>query len=314
MGVAANTVTVGTAGLGNGTYTSPPQFVAVGQGFFVSAPANKGGTLTFENSQRAADTDNFFFRSSRTNEELSTFKIGMDYLDNGARYDPDTGDIIYETDFEGSYIHRQLGINFKQGNCFDYESGYDSQIFDLQPTDIYWDFENIDSNLVIAGVGEITADLQIPLGIDVQADEPISIMIDERENMDGYTIYLGDFVTGLLYNLDNPVTIDLPKGSYNDRFVLLFGGEVLNNQEPSFLSDFNVWMNNDLNQINIRNNNNSFIEKVELFNMLGQQVKVWDNMSNTSTHQILEVTAPSAIYVVKVTTDKGEISKKVIIE
>jgi hypothetical protein len=94
----------------------------------------------------------------------------------------------------------------------------------------------------------------------------------------------------------------------------LFGGEVLNNQEPSFLSGFNVWMNNDLNQINIRNNNNSFIEKVELFNMLGQQVKVWDNMINTSTHQILEVTAPSAIYVVKVTTDKGEISKKVIID
>ena len=312
MGVAANSVVDGTAGLGEGTYNSPPQFIAVGQGFFVTASA--GGVLSFENSQRAASSSNIFFRDNDPIENLPKLKIGMDYIDNGARYNPDTGDLEYQDNFQNSPVHRQLGINFKPGNTFDYESGFDSQFFDLQPTDMYWDFENIDSNLIIAGVGAITADLQVPLGFKVETDDPIAVMIDEMENMDGYTVYLGDLVSGLLYNLDNPVQLDLPKGTYTDRFILLFGGEALSNDDVPFLADFNVYMNNTTDQIVIRNNNNSFIEKVELFNILGQAVKVWDNIDNSNTQQQFDVFAPSAIYIVRVTTDKGEITKKVLID
>ncbi|MEQ6122914.1 T9SS type A sorting domain-containing protein [Pseudotenacibaculum sp. MALMAid0570] len=312
MGVAANSVTDGTAGLGEGTYTAPPQYIAVGQGFFVSAPANKGGTLTFQNSQREANTNNVFFRNSQVT--LPNFKLGMDYIDNGIRFDPDNGNLLPPVaGFENFAVHRQLGINFKQGNTFEYESGFDSQTFDLQPTDMFWDFEEIDSNLIIAGVGALSAELQVPLGIQIQSDDPISIMIDEKENMDGYNIYLGDLVTGLLYNLENPIELDLPKGTYTDRFILLFGGTALSNDDIPFLQDFNVFMNNTTDQIIIRNNNNSVIKKVELFNILGQPIKTWNNLDN-STVQTLDVIAPTAIYIVKVTTDKGEITKKVVVD
>ncbi len=60
MGVAANSIIDGTAGLGESTYTAPPQYIAVGQGFFVSAPSNKGGTFTFDNTQRTHSTNNRF--------------------------------------------------------------------------------------------------------------------------------------------------------------------------------------------------------------------------------------------------------------
>jgi len=72
-------------------------------------------------------------------------------------------------------------------------------------------------------------------------------------------------------------------------------------------------MNNTTDQIVIRNNNNSLIKKVELFNILGQPIKVWNNLDNNIEQQ-LDVLAPAAIYVVKVTTDKGEITKKILIE
>ena len=316
MGVAANSVTDGTAGLGEGTYTSPPQFIAVGQGFFVSAPANKGGTLTFENSQRASSTNNIFFRNrNNENDDIPKFKLGMDYIDNGARWHPITGNLYFLDNFENSSVHRQLGINFKEGNTFSYESGYDSQIFDLQPTDMYWDIEELESNLVIAGVGKINADLQIPIGLDLETDDPVTLMIDELENMDGYQIYLGDLVTGRIYNLLNgPVELDLPKGRYTDRFILLFGGEALSTDDVPFLSDFNVYMNNDSDNLVIRNNNNSIIEKVELFNILGQPIRTWNNIDSTGVYQELQVTAPTAIYIVKVTTEKGEITKKVVID
>ncbi len=297
MGVAANSVVNGTAGLGEGVYRSPPQFIAVGQGFFVGTPADKGGTLTFQNSQRTANTNNVFFRSSSEDDEnLPNFKLGMEY--------------VSDTNTE---IHRQLGINFKEGNTFDYESGFDSQVFDLQPTDMFWDFEEIESNLIIAGVGEINADLQIPLGFTIDSDFPINIMLDEKENMEGYTIYLGDLMTGRLYNLEDPVELNLPKGNYSNRFVLMFGGTALSTDDNPLLQGLNLFRNNTTDEIIIRNNNSSTFKKIEVFNILGQQIKLWKNFTNT-TEERFYFNPPSAIYIVKVTTNKGEITKKILID
>ncbi len=297
MGVAANSVVNETAGLGQGTYTSPPQYIAVGQGFFVSTPTNKGGTLRFQNSQRAANTNNVFFRnSSDAGEELPNFKLGMDY--------------VSDTNAE---IHRQLGINFKEGNSFGYESGYDSQTFDMQPTDMFWDFDQIESNLVIAGVNAISADLQVPLGFNIDSEYPVKVILDETENMEGYTVYLGDLITGRLYNLENPIELNLPKGNYSNRFVIMFGGTALSTGDEPLLQDFNVYRNNDSQEIIIRNNNNTEIKKVELFNILGQAIKTWKSFDASPEHR-LQISAPSAIYIVKVSTDKGEITKKVVFD
>jgi hypothetical protein len=66
-------------------------------------------------------------------------------------------------------------------------------------------------------------------------------MIDETENMDGYTIYLGDLVTGRLYDLEDPVELDLPRGRYGNRFVLLFGGNSLSTDDNPLFQGFNVY-------------------------------------------------------------------------
>ena len=107
--------------------------------------------------------------------------------------------------------------------------------------------------------------------------------------------------------------LNLPIGQYTNRFVLLFGGTSLSNDDNPLFQDFNVYMNNTTDEIIIRNNNNTTIKKVELFNILGQPIKTWTNLDN-SIEQRLQVLAPTAIYIVKVTTDKGEITKKVIID
>ncbi len=299
MGVAANSVINGTAGLGQEIYRSPPQFISVGQGFFVTTPANKGGILQFRNSQRGFNASNVFFRNSSdsdNDQELPNFKLGMDYVN--------------DTNAE---IHRQLGANFKVGNTFDYENGYDSKTIDIQPTDIFWDFDQIESNLIIAGLGEITTELQIPLGFYINSDFPVTVMLDEKENMEGYTIYLGDLVTGRLYNLENPVELNLPKGNYTNRFVILFGGTSLSTDDNPLLQGLNVFRNNTTDEIIIRNNNSATLKKVEVFNVLGQQVKSWKTFTNT-TEERFYFNPSSAIYIVKVTTGKGEITKKIVVD
>ena len=90
-----NSITDETAGLGDATYTAPPQYIAVGQGFFVSAPSNKGGTFSFENSQRNYSANNHFFKGQKTQNAIPNFKLGLDY-----------------TNATNAKVHRQLGINF----------------------------------------------------------------------------------------------------------------------------------------------------------------------------------------------------------
>jgi hypothetical protein len=296
MGVAANSVTTGTAGLGQATYTAPPQYIAVGQGFFVSAPSNKGGTFTFDNSQRLYSANNHFFKGKNTNT-LPNFKLGFEY-----------------TNSTNAEIHRQLGINFKQGNTFKYESGFDSQTFDLQATDVYWNFPEVESNLIIAGVGELSAQLQVPLGFVIDTDKPVKLMIDEKENMDGYNIYLVDLVTGQIFNLDKPKELNLSKGTYKDRFALIFGGTALGVDDETLINKITVFADNSNKEVVIKNNNNQTIKKVELYNLLGQKVKEWKNLETKFESRLQINNLPASVYIVKVLSDKGNISKKILID
>ncbi|WKD86782.1 Alpha-agarase [Polaribacter huanghezhanensis] len=293
MGVAANSITAGTAGLGEYTYTAPLQYIAVGQGFFISAPSNKGGTFSFKNSQRAASANNIFFKG-QTEKPLPNFKLGFEY-----------------TNTTNTQIHRQLGINFKAGNTFSYESGFDSQIFDLQKTDVYWDFPETETNLIIAGVGELSAQLQVPLGVVIDTDKPVTLMVDEKENMTDYTIYLVDLLTGQIFNLDNPKVLNLAKGTYNDRFILIFGGKALGVDDQALLNKVTVYSDNENKELVIKNNNNQGIHKIELYNLLGQKVSAWKNIETKFENRFSTRNLASSIYIVKVFTDKGISSKKV---
>ena len=297
MGVAANSVTDETAGLGDATYTAPPQYIAVGQGFFVSAPSNKGGTFSFENSQRLYSANNHFFKGNQVKSDIPNFKLGFDY-----------------TNENNAKVHRQLGINFKVENTFNYESGFDSSTFDLQATDIYWNFPEIEANLVIAGVGSLSSQLQIPLGIVIDSDEPVKLIIDDKENMEGYNIYLVDLLTGQIFNLDTPKELNLPKGTYSDRFALIFGGTALGIDDEEILNKIFVYADNANNDIVIKNNNNETIKKVEIYNLLGKKIKEWKNLDQKFETRLSTNELSSAVYLIKLSTDKGAISKKVILK
>jgi len=297
MGVAANSIVDGISGLGNETYTAPTQYVAVGQGFFVSAPANKGGTFSFKNSQRLFSANNLFFKGQETNTELPNFKLGMDYKNN-ANID----------------IHRQLGINFKEGNTFNYESGFDSQTFDLQATDIYWNFPEINSNLIIAGIGKIDSQLQVPLGIKIDTDDPVTLMVDDKVAMDGYNIYLVDLLTGQIKNFNNPIELNLSKGTYTDRFIIIFGGTALGLDDVDIQTgSLFIFTDNSSNEIVIKNSVNTVVKNVKLYTVIGQKVSTWKNFSPASNYRLKTGSLPAGVYIVKVDSDKGQFSKKILI-
>ncbi len=298
MGVAANSITQGTAGLGDASYKAPPKDIAVGQGFFVSTPNNKGGTFSFENSQRSASTNNYFFKGSSTPESIPTLKLGFDYKN-----------------VNNVSIHRQLGLNFKAGHTFAYDSGYDSSIFDIQATDIYWNFSEIEEKLVIAGVGELAAQMQIPLGLAIDTDAPVTISLDDTTDMDGYNVYLVDLLTGQVFNLETPKELNLPRGTYTDRFALIFGGSALDIDDVIIANDLTIYADNATKDIVLKNTTRATISKIALYNTIGQEVKQWKQTTNQNETRLSVAELAPAVYLVRVfTATAGVISKKIILK
>ncbi|MDG2279491.1 MAG: T9SS type A sorting domain-containing protein, partial [Flavicella sp.] len=305
MGVAANvyTTTDGTAGFGEGGYKEPSQYIAVGQGFFVSAGASQGGVVTFQNSQRAFSNDNVLFKSGgkvkkSNNDQIPNFKIGFDYVNE-----------------QNNEVHRQLGINCKQGNTLEnHESGYDSSVFDIQDTDIFWDIPEIDLNLIIAGVGQIENDLHVPLGIVVEENQTVKLMVDGKEYMDSYDSYLVDLLNGRIYDLSNTISLTLDKGVYSDRFGLVFREKDALSVKTNSFGDNTLIYQDDSTQELVVYTVEKKVFKIELYSALGK--KILENKLNTSSEEvrILTETIADGIYIVKVFTDKGMLSKKILIK
>ena len=301
-------------------YHAPNRYIAVGQGFFVASSAT-GGTVRFENSMRKFETDvyvdddgdgsgtgTYFFKGQKTNKKqndevdlLPLLKLGFNH-----------------TGANNIELHRQIGISFRTTNSFKFDNGYDSEIYDVGSTDMYWHFPKYsDKKLIIAGVQGINNRLKVPLTIIVDNDKPISIEIDAIKNIEN-DVFIEDKLTNTFHQLskETPTIFNLNKGTYNDRFFLTFNknGSTLNNEEVLIDSELSIYMDNDRNLLSIQNNDNLHIKKVELFNILGQKVKEWNKLENKISHKLKVNTLSNAIYVVKVATEKGNLTKKIIIK
>lgn len=290
-----------TGGQGAFVYTAPGRYIPVGQGFFVSAEA--AGTVTFNNSQRVFETEganSIFLRNDtepNTNEEeLPIIKFGLDYVND-----------------DGDELHRQIGISFKKGNSFGRDSGYDSSIFDLGGTDMYFRFKESRQFLAIAGVQELSADLEVPLTISVSNNNDIKIGIDEQYHIDR-AVYLMDKVTDQVYDLSDIVTLDLPIGNYEDRFFITFSDSFLSTDDE-FAENLLVYADQSSEELVIKRPSTGFdIDSVEAFNMIGQKVKTW-KVENSNIEERLSIkNLSSAIYLIHIKSGGKTFMKKVFKE
>ncbi len=308
--------------VGDGTYHAPNRYIAVGQGFFVSA-SNTGGTVRFENSMRSFEDDNYttdgsgggsgtyFFKGGKKSSKnsnnnkidlLPTLKLGFNYKDGN--------------NFQ---LHRQLGISFRRGNNFEYDNGYDSEIFDLGATDFYWSFpEDSERNLIIAGVSEITNSLRVPVVFSIDTDNPILIQIDEIRNI-SKKVYLEDVLTNTSYELstEDLTEISIPRGVYNNRFFLTFDNEnskVLSNNDNVVNSELGLYLDNKNQDLILKNYNNIAIKSVEVYTILGQRVKSFTQIDTQLQNTFNIKDLSSSVYIVKVISESGILSKKIFIE
>jgi len=321
MGIAANTDVSGTAGLGNGTYHAPGKYIAVGQAFFVGS--SSGGNITFSNTQRFAQPidglNSFFFKTK--GEDTTTLGQNKSNGANNANkiLPPEQQDLLPQLklgfeylDPDGKYIHRQIGVNFKDGNSKANEKGFDSSMYDLQATDMYFKFDGDATKYAIAGLGAFDKTVQIPLGIDMATAGNVNFMIDNFAKING-TVFIRDLQARRFYNISNGViTLHLDAGTYQNRFFLTFGNETTLGVDDLLQNKVVLYFDNYTSEVVIRKNNLT-IDNVTLFNVLGQKAHYWKSVEDSDEIRLPIKAISNGIYMVNLKTDKGVVSKKIFI-
>ena len=298
----------------------PRRYIPVAQGFFVDSTldptlvannpnlttAVTGGTIAIKNSQRV------FYRESSGN---SIFFKTTNTTTSASNQNVDTRMKIRLNIDMSNDIRRQLLVGVDPNATDNFDIGYDAPMADLQNDDCYWTING--TPFIIEAVSNFDPMQIIPLGIKMTNATTAVVSINQLENIPStLKIYLFDNLTNVYHDIkNNDVTLALSTGTYNNRFSLRFSSQTLDADTFNLSDNISIFVNNKNTMLNIENSTlEQEIKKVYLFNILGQKVFEKDikNVDQTKLQYDLNHLSEGT-YIVKLSTNKGEISKKVII-
>jgi len=312
------------SGLGSSTKI-PGQFIPVGQGFFVNGLIGSGGTVTFKNSQRGFHKETDVLNSNIMFKSISNTK-------KPKSWDNNNNDPIVKDDFMKIRLgfntynnyHRQVLLGFMNEKATsDMDYGYEGYNFDDFPNDMY--LLNGENQLVIEGEGFFDVNASYPIGVKTDAEGKVSFSIDALENFDkNQKVFLYDKETNTYHNIKNKLfEVVLPAGTFDDRFSLRFKNKKKDDNDKTSTDKLEMTdkdaiqvlfinSNRILNIINL--DQDTTVTKVSLYNIPGQLITKWDTTNKEQANiQIPIHNISSGIYIAKLQTSKGEISKKIII-
>ncbi len=301
----------------------PYQYIPVGQAFFVSGPAGSGISkpIIFNNNQRAfvkedakddlqAPISNTLFKKRPNNGSTSSH---LKDNSNDEVYNNYNTKIRLGFNSANNF-HRQLLIGFMNENATDgLNIGYDGYQIDTQLNDLYFLIDN--SEYTIQGVGEFDNNKVYPIGVTTNITGIVKLMVDDTEFLpSNQNIYIHDKETSMFYDITKKAAeINLPAGTYNTRFELTFKTDnSLGIEESKLPESMLLVYNKELKKkLFISKNQSIVIKEVSIYNISGQQLFIMKKIPDLKTIEI-PFNVQEGTYVVKIVTDKGVISKKVL--
>ena len=311
--IGSNDPDVGTGGT---PVKIPGNYIPVSQGFFVVA-SGSGGNINFNNGQRifhkeSSGNSTFVGMNNETTEGAGP--INNNDTNNSAI---DDSRLKLRIGFNSvNTIRRQLLATVDPNATANIDWGYDGMNNESQMDDMYWLIEN--DKFVIQGIDAISTQTILPIGIHTDNDGNNSIVLDELENAtENFDVYVHDKELNIYHNIkDSDYTIYLAAGEYLDRFEITFSNQdqdaLSTNDEE--LNKIDVHYSNAIESIVLINPTMQSIKSIEMSNILGQTITDIKNITNESYKEIEVKNLSSGTYIIKLRTDNGTISKKVLVE
>lgn len=318
----------GIKGLGNSAKI-PKQYIPIGQAFFVGGKAGLGSatSIIFNNGQR-------FFVKEDAVDDVGTAISNTLIRNTGkinktsqlSRFEDNANYPLYNDYFTKIRLgvitpnnnYRELLIGFLEYEATEgVDKGYDGKQIDTQTNDAYFVIENNPYN--IQGVGYFDASKSYALGLKTAITGITKIKIDAVEFLNtDQKVYIHDNETNIYHDITSaPVEFNLPIGVYNDRFKLTFNDGTVQKtlSEKEFISEslLNVYLNNAENKLQVKKAPTIELKKVEIYNILGQVISSISKF-NTGDHFSIDFPSNTAtgVYLVKVLTNEGLLTKKVL--
>jgi hypothetical protein len=201
---ATYTLSGGTA---TGGGPAPTGQIAAGQSFFVGSKA--AGNFAFNNSMRISDTGSNaqFYKMSKTKKGsgIEKNRVWLNMTNAGGAF-------------------KQLLVGYIAGATNDVDNLYDAASFDGNS---YIDFYSINkaANYTIQGRAlPFKKTDEVPLGYKTEIEGTFTISINQTDGvLANQAVYLEDKSLKVIHNLKNgPYTFNTLKGTFDDRFVLVY--------------------------------------------------------------------------------------------
>jgi hypothetical protein len=265
---------------------APSQYIASGQGFGIKA--NAAGPVIFNNALRVTD-NNTGYRASEI--ERIYLKISN----------------------ETYSLKSSTLIAFTNAATDDFEPMYDSKRL-ATPISIYSVVD--DFELAIQGRSAFNTDQIIPLGFRTMVEEnqnyTISLGSLEGDLITSATVYLQDNLLHTITNLsENSYFFSSNESNQKDRFVIVFEEEQLGNNEVS-LESISLYPNPTRDIVNI-NSPLAPISSVEVFDLRGRKIDII-KIDYQNSYQLNIERLKTAVYFIKINTEQGTITKRIIKE
>jgi len=296
----------------------PMRYIPVAQGFFINTVLDpelsgnysvNGGQVIFNNDQRE------YVREVGNNPNSQFLK--PEILNKGEG-EIDKRDKI-RLDFKSPLgYNRQILVGVDDATTANFDIGYDAPLMDYNLEDMYWIIDQ--KEFMIQGVPHFNKNQILPLGIRIENEGEIEISINELKFINDETnIYLKDNIDSTYHNLkETSFKTSLEKGEYFDRFEIVFHNNIIIVEIPPVIdlpikdSDLKIYHFYTLNDLLIINPLEIKIDKIILYNMLGQVLEEHNLRSTDKQINLPLRDFNSAVYIIKVFSEQGIINKKII--
>jgi len=288
-GVGGTAATI-TQGVNTGATATPNNYISTAQGFAFKASA--GGTAVFNNTMRVTDNNN----TLRTPDGKDRIWIAIGNAEHN--------------------LYRTALIGFMEEATAGHDPSYDANRL-ATVLSIYSHLEDGSQQFGIQGREVFESGMKVPMGFSSLIDETTTykISIDNLEgaNLEGATVYLKDHDDPYadLHNLSSaPYTFESGKGTYHNRFTILFLGQPILDTNDPLERSISVFPNPARSFVNIYSPT-AKIESIELYDLLGKRMESELKIPSTSTMVDLK-TIETGMYFLHIKTDSGTITKKIL--
>ncbi|NDI98743.1 T9SS sorting signal type C domain-containing protein [Flavobacterium sp. LaA7.5] len=287
----ANNQTGGWGDTGSGTFVGDPSdwVINPGQGFFVQA---SGGVLTFNNTMRADVNNGQFFRMSPQDNELDISRWWLNLTGNSGEFS-------------------QMAVAYSDVTTDGLDYGWDGKA--LTNDGLVKVYSTLQENRLAIQARASFADTDaVTLGYSVTEAGSYTLSLDHTDGLflEGQDIFLTDNVAEETVNLGYiDYVFASEAGTFEDRFVITYRLAPLSNPEFE-LNNTNVMVFAKDEVITVTSGNLEMAD-INIYDVRGRLLFTQSGI-NASEVVIDSLQSQQQMLIVKVTTDKGTVSKKIV--